>query len=102
MFARLAMLGILVASVAAQGLAIYGEVVDAQGFAVIGAVVTLTPGSASEPVVARTDPEGVFVFGNVRPGAYELQVEASGFQRWTQRVTVTDSTVQLKVTLRNE
>lgn len=101
MFARLALLMVLVASAAAQGLAVYGEVVDAKGFVVIGAVVTLTSAGGSDATATHTDPDGVFIFDGVRPGAYDLRVQASGFQPSTQRVTVTDSTVQLTVVLRN-
>ncbi len=90
------------AGVLAQGIAVYGEVVDAGGFSVSGATVTLTPAGGSGAATTRSDPEGVSVFGNVRPGAYDLQVDASGFERWRQRMTVTDSTVQVRVTLRND
>ena len=102
MFVRLVMIVVLVAPAAAQGLAVYGEVLDARGFAVVGAKVTLTPAGGSDARAVRTDPDGVFVFDGVRPGTYDLQVDASGFQRSTQRVMVTDSTVQLKIILRNE
>ncbi|OFW12838.1 MAG: hypothetical protein A3F70_08465 [Acidobacteria bacterium RIFCSPLOWO2_12_FULL_67_14] len=101
MFARLAILVMLVAPASAQGLAVYGEVVDSKGFVVIGALVTLTPAGGSEGKVTHTDPDGVFVLDGVRSGAYDLKVDASGFQPFTQRVTITDSTVQLRIVLRN-
>lgn len=93
--------GLCASAVSAQGIAVYGEVVDAKGFTVSGAVVSLTPAGGSDAATTRSDPEGVFVFGGVRPGAYDLQVDASGFERWRQRVAVTDSTVQITVTLRS-
>ena len=101
MFARVAVLVMLVATASAQGLAVYGEVVDSKGFVVIGALVTLTPAGGSEGKVTHTDPDGVFVLDGVRSGAYDLKVDASGFQPFTQRVTITDSTVQLRIVLRN-
>ncbi|MGH7576073.1 MAG: carboxypeptidase regulatory-like domain-containing protein, partial [Longimicrobiales bacterium] len=61
---------------------VVGRVVDhADGDPVVGATIRLVE---AEPVLT-TDADGRFVFGNVAPGTYELEVEHVGYG--TQRQT---------------
>ena len=76
------------ASASAQTLSLTGRVSDSQGGAVNGAVVTLTVPGEPNPRTASTDADGTFSLGGLPSGSYVLQIEAPGFQRWAQSVTV--------------
>ena len=67
-----------------------GRVTDPQGGAVRDAAVLLSgPGNAT-PASVRTGDDGAFAFPSVAEGLYVLSVEAPGFQRWTQAITVNE------------
>ncbi len=76
-----------------------GRVTDPQGGAVAAASVSVSGGSASAPGTQRTGADGAFSFPNVTAGLYVLTVEASGFQKWTQAVTVGPSLAPITVVL---
>src|SRR6266542_1836178 len=57
-----------------------GTVTDPNGAAVPGAVVRLTNQATKIESVAKTNESGFFIFVNVRPASYMLNVEVSGFK----------------------
>ena len=57
-----------------------GNITDPSGAAVQGARVTLTSVQTAAERQATTGSDGAFEFGNLRVGAYTIQVEAAGFQ----------------------
>ena len=59
---------------------ISGTVVDPQSAPVPNAKVTITEQNTNVARSAMTDSNGSFVFPAIKPGAYELQVEVTGFQ----------------------
>ena len=100
----------------AQTSAINGRVANAQGTAVSGASVTLrpmpsantmraTPGMPAMPGMAAPDrtvtagADGTFTVPGVAPGEYVLQVDAQGYERWSQAVTVSNQPQSVPVTL---
>jgi len=58
-----------------------GTVVDAQGQVVAGATIKLTSTGQGTTRTTTSDASGVFAFNAVAPGAYSLEIEASGFKR---------------------
>ncbi|MEQ1759947.1 MAG: TonB-dependent receptor [Vicinamibacterales bacterium] len=87
-----------VASVASAQ-AVSGRVTDPQGGAVNGASVTLSGPGAATPASASTTADGAFAFPNVAAGLYVLSVDAPGFQKWTQAITVSSSVMPITVVL---
>jgi vitamin B12 transporter len=82
----------------AQGIPITGRVADSLGGAVNGALVTL--GAADRPTATtRTGADGTFSFEGVNPGAVSVQVEAPGFERWMQIVTMSAAVDPLNIVL---
>jgi hemoglobin/transferrin/lactoferrin receptor protein len=82
---------------------ITGTVKDADGAVVSGASVSLLNAHRAVIVATVTDPEGHFRLDHVAPGAYQLNVERSGFVRHRAAVQVTpgdtrDIAVVLEVT----
>ena len=69
-------------SVAAQTISgvMVGKVTDAQGASVPNAQVTVTSLSKKETKTAQTDQDGRFVFPQLTPDVYTVQVEAKGFK----------------------
>lgn len=84
---------------AAQGVPVVGRVTDPQGGAIGSALVTLGAPGASSPQTTRTGSDGVFSFLGVPSGSYELHVDAAGFERSTQTITVPSGTPSINVTL---
>jgi iron complex outermembrane receptor protein len=86
-----------------------GHVIDAQGAAVNGALITLaSPASASNTSASRaktvhSQSDGTFTFTiqeGVAAGSYLLQVDAPGFQRWTDTIALpADSATAFEVVL---
>lgn len=77
-----------------------GTVVDPSGALVSGAEVTLTNALTGYNESAKSGPNGAFRFANIPPNQYQLQLTLSGFQTYTQSVSVrTAVPVQLKVGL---
>ncbi|MBL8233273.1 MAG: TonB-dependent receptor [Bryobacterales bacterium] len=58
-----------------------GSVSDESGAAIPGAAITLRNTNTGVTVNTRTNDTGLYFVGEVRPGSYELSVEASGFQK---------------------
>jgi hypothetical protein len=101
--------------VSAQTSSVGGRVVNAQGGAVPNAEATLRllppPGAApmpnmpNMPAAAGTErtatvgADGMFSFTAVAPGQYVLQVDAPGFERTSQEITVANQAQTLAVTL---
>ena len=86
-------------AVLAQTAAIRGRVSDPQRVVVVDAAVTLTTPNGSSPRNAASGADGIFTIDGVTPGAYVLRVEAAGFDRWSQGVTVSAGDVAVDVTL---
>ena len=59
--------------------AIVGQVSDITGAAVPGATVTITNQETGLKRGAKTDDSGRFIFSQLKPGTYSVQVEAAGF-----------------------
>ena len=62
-----------------------GTVVDATGAVVPKANVTLTSTASGDVRKTTSNNDGYFTIAAVPAGVYDLQVEASGFQRWEQK-----------------
>jgi hypothetical protein len=60
---------------------ITGRVTDPQGAVVPGVSVTVADRSQQISVSTRTNDQGVFVVPGLRPGTYDLHLEAMGFKR---------------------
>jgi carboxypeptidase family protein/TonB-dependent receptor-like protein len=75
---------------------ILGHVVDSSGAALVGANVTITNIGTSVSRKIKTSSVGDFVFVNVIPGNYRIEVEAPGFQK----VQVTTARLDVDATLR--
>src|SRR3989441_3271362 len=81
----------------AQTASLNGRVTDAQGGVVPNAQVSLAPVvkvmpgmtmAPPAPLPGRMNPDGTFVFNQIPPGDYILQVDAPGFERSSQGVTL--------------
>jgi len=62
-----------------------GAVTDETGGALARAKVTATNVNTGIRSTAAANEAGLFFLGELRPGAYDLEVEAPGFQRYAQR-----------------
>ena len=58
-----------------------GAVRDQQGQAVVGATVTLTNAARNFSRTQVTSDDGTYAFSAVPPGAYRVEVEATGFKK---------------------
>src|SRR5690348_184945 len=58
---------------------IAGTVTDNSGAAVAGATVTVTDLATNTPRTATTNPQGHYIFTNVPPSTYSMQVSKQGF-----------------------
>src|SRR5271165_2465730 len=76
---------------------IVGTVTDASGAAVPKAKVTITDTNKGVSVTATTNESGFYTQGHLIAGAYEVRIEANGFQTFVQQnVAVTvDSTSEV-------
>src|SRR5687767_11332601 len=63
---------------------IRGQVLDSSGGALPGAVVTVTNVETNEVATATTNAEGNYTIPFLRPGAYTLTAELSGFQKYVR------------------
>jgi len=68
-----------------------GFVADTTGAAVVGATVTLTNVATSHKTTQPSGSDGRFVFVNLVPGTYQIDVEKQGFKHFTR----TDVLVQV-------
>mgnify|MGYP001292903428 CR=1 FL=1 len=74
------------ASLLAQGTgSISGSVLDPAGAAVPAAKVTLLDVRTNTARQATTDTSGAYIFTPLGPGDYQLDIEAAGFQRYSQK-----------------
>ncbi len=99
----------LAAAAFAQTGAVNGRVTDSGGAVVPNAEVALVkvtpimPGmtmAPAPPVPGRMNADGTFSFAQVAPGQYSLQVDAPGYARATQEITVpTTQAFNLKMDL---
>src|SRR5688500_19361160 len=87
-----------IAAAAAAQATLSGRVTDAQNAAVVGATVTVTS-AAGRKLQSTTSTEGTFAFSDVSAGVYTLQIDAAGFARWSQNVTVAASMAPLTIPL---
>jgi hypothetical protein len=67
-----------------------GVVTDASGAAISGVTVTVTDNSA-QVHSAKTDPDGHYRIGNLAPGKYQVEAQASGFQKGSVAVDLAPS-----------
>jgi hypothetical protein len=63
---------------------IRGQVLDSSGGALPGATVTVTNVDTNEIATATTNAEGNYTIPFLRPGAYTLTAELSGFQKYVR------------------
>src|SRR5262245_2089240 len=84
-------------ALAQQGSAVNGRATDVGGAALRGVEVGLVkvqpvmPGmtmAPPAPIVGRSNPDGTFVVNAVPAGDYILQVDAPGYARYSQQITV--------------
>jgi hypothetical protein len=61
---------------------IRGVVVDSAGAVISGAAVTVTNKGTKETATVKSDIQGEFVLSLLKPGVYEITVEAPGFDRY--------------------
>lgn len=77
-----------------------GTIVDPSGALVAGAEVNISNSITQYKQSAKSGANGVFRFTNLPPNQYNLQVTMSGFQTYTQAVSVRTSVpIQLKISL---
>ena len=83
------LLALLVSAAHAQNIngSITGRVTDQQGLAVPGGSVTVSDPSQQISVSTKTNEQGVFVVPGLRPGTYNLHLEAMGFKRLARNPT---------------
>jgi hypothetical protein len=62
-----------------------GRVVDPSGAPVVGAAVRLVNTDTAEPVSRNTEEQGEYTFALMRPGNYEVRVEAEGFKAFVRK-----------------
>ena len=59
---------------------VVGQITDAQGRAMVGAVVTLTNSATNGAQATISNAQGRYLFVNLQPGTYSLDVKAQGFK----------------------
>lgn len=81
----------------AQGLTanLSGSVIDPSGSAIPGAEITLTNVAVNQVRTAQSDSNGNFVFTQLLPSTYKLQVSSKGFKRYEQNDIVLTATERL-------
>src|SRR4051794_32079105 len=65
-----------------------GTLQDASGAIISGASIRLTNLNTNVARTADTSAEGLYYFGSIPPGPYQLEVAHSGFEKWTGTFTV--------------
>jgi molybdopterin-binding protein len=78
-----------------------GRVLDASGAVVANATVELTNSDTNTHLITRTSAAGHYVFTNLNPGSYQLDVTASGFEHLTRTgiTAIVGQTVAADLTL---
>jgi hypothetical protein len=74
-----------------------GLVTDQSGADIPGATVTLTNVNTGVKTVKQTDTAGLYVFDLVDPGNYTIDIEATGFGKFTQQNIVVQSAGDITV-----
>ena len=69
---------------------IAGSVTDSTGAVVEGAQVTLTNLGTSEKRVQTTGSDGLYLFPNLVPGRYSVEIEKTGFKRYSRPEVVVE------------
>lgn len=82
----------------AQNLSVAGRIVDAQGGVVINAAIILE-GASGSPWTTASGSDGTFSISGVPAGTYTLRVRATGFEEWTQVLTLSNALANVDVTL---
>ncbi len=72
-----------------------GTVTDQSGSAVPGAEIILTNVATNQTRNAQADPSGGFVFTQLLPSTYKIQISAKGFKRYEQNDIVLTATERL-------
>ncbi len=90
----------LFAQVSAGAGTIEGTIADQTGAVIPGATVTVTNPVSGFTRSATTDENGAFVFRNVPPNPYHMEVSASGFNTFSRDVEVRSTVpVNTKITM---
>ena len=76
---------------------IKGQVVDQQGGAIQGATVLLLNNSAVRLQETKTDDAGTFVFRDIRPGDYVVEVERSAFTPVNKNISIVTGQTEVQV-----
>ncbi|MDX1980297.1 MAG: carboxypeptidase regulatory-like domain-containing protein [Bryobacteraceae bacterium] len=79
-----ALFSALCLSAQTQTATIRGIVQDSSGAVVPAAALTLTNTGQNRPWTTRSNDAGAFVFGQIPPGNYSLEVEAQGFKKFVR------------------
>ncbi|MBO0800757.1 MAG: carboxypeptidase regulatory-like domain-containing protein, partial [Blastocatellia bacterium] len=99
-------LSILVSLMALQGIktvaqtfygSISGNVTDSNGAVVPTARVTLTSLGTSERRVVETGTDGNYQFVNLVPGRYRIEIEKTGFKRYTRPEIIVEVQAALRI-----
>jgi len=104
-FSRLAILAVVLvihAAAQTQFASLRGQVEDASGAVVPNAALTLTNIDQNRPWTTTSNDAGVYVFQQIPPGSYKLQVEAQGFKRLTRDGLILQVAQIAEVNLRME
>src|ERR1700756_3010616 len=76
---------------------IAGAVTDSSGAAIADAQVTLTNLGTSEKRTQTTGSDGLYSFVNLIPGRYKIDVEKSGFKRFTRPEVVVEVNQSVRI-----
>jgi Carboxypeptidase regulatory-like domain len=85
--------------------AVNGTLTDPSGASIVNGKIALKNDATGETQTAASSNDGEFHFPLVRPGAYTLTLEATGFQQTVQKLTVSlgqASTVKVQLGLQKE
>ena len=81
MFRAILLLALFAGILSAQGNGvIFGNVTDSSGAAVPAATITVTNEATGIAENAKSDPQGYFLFPDLKAGSYKVSAEASGFR----------------------
>jgi hypothetical protein len=100
--ARLVLLALIVTpwNAFAQNTQVAGYVRDAQSQGIRGAEVTLLNRATADRRAVRTNDSGLYVFGSVSSGTYDLVTTAAGFQEVTTSPLIVEVGQSLQVNVR--
>jgi hypothetical protein len=79
-----------------------GTVTDPSGAVVPSAELTLTSVATGTARKLTTGPDGLYLFGNLQQGAYDLQVTAKGFREFVQRGSTVNVNESVRVDVKLE